>query len=299
MRKIEQQYLEPVEDGLVLGEWNEWSRRKLDYLYRYLNASQNAIKKHPWQCRRYLDFFSGPGKCFIKDSKKIVLGSPLLAFTIDLPFTDYVFVDLKNDNINALEQRTQALQKQYRIRYHLGDSNSLVRNIVNEIIRLDQLRSPDQYPSFNLAFLDPSGLELCWDTIKTLSEANRMDMIIYYPEMGLNRYMNQAYQKAGNTIIDKFFGSQKWRDIYWRGKEQGASNTRIQRELMNYYQSRLTQLGYLQAPPWEISPEPSMRTSGTKGSSMYRLLFASKNKLGVHLWDEIKKRDISGQRRLF
>ena len=47
-----------------------------------------------------------------------------------------------------------------------------------------------------------------------------------------------------------------------------------------------------------LRDEPLMRNAARK-APLYRLLFASKHPLGTRFWQEVTKRDVYGQRRLF
>jgi len=84
-----------------------------------------------------------------------------------------------------------------------------------------------------------------------------------------------------------------WRQIYqtWQNK---SSKKGLHRELMDYYQDKLKTLGYADI----ASPEPLLKTSQTK-APLYRLIFASKHKLGHKFWKPGTQIDINGQRKLF
>jgi len=70
------------------------------------------------------------------------------------------------------------------------------------------------------------------------------------------------------------------------------------RKLMDHYKGKLSALGYVEVTwPEKQSYEPLMRTATTQ-SPLYRLLFASKHRLGAKFWDEVTRRDLHGQRRL-
>lgn len=86
----------------------------------------------------------------------------------------------------------------------VGDANTVVQDIVRQLQRAQSL---------NLAFLDPEGLELKWNTVANLATIGRMDLIIHYPQMGLNRSMSVAVDKPGISDVDQFFGGTEWREI--------------------------------------------------------------------------------------
>jgi hypothetical protein len=69
-----------------------------------------------------------------------------------------------------------------------------------------------------------------------------MDLIIHYPQGGLNRNMGQFFQSPEQTIVDLFFGGMEWRKIYekYQAKEEGF----LHRQLMDHYKEKLQKLGY-------------------------------------------------------
>jgi three-Cys-motif partner protein len=133
-------YLQPQDDGLPMRESGDWVAEKLDYLERYIAIFENSMYKQPWRARHYIDLFAGPGKCFVPEKQVVYLGSPLLALTTSHPFTGYFFVDLESSNIAALRQRCSASPHFSQIRFAVGDSNVIVREIVDQIKVIDSQR---------------------------------------------------------------------------------------------------------------------------------------------------------------
>jgi three-Cys-motif partner protein len=78
-------YLLPTNDGLPTRDSGEWVKEKLFYLQRYIDTFEIAMKGIGWRRRIYIDLFSGPGKCLIRDSNEYLLGSPLLALQTQYP----------------------------------------------------------------------------------------------------------------------------------------------------------------------------------------------------------------------
>ena len=279
-------YLQPQDDGLLMRESGPWVVEKLDYLKRYIDVFETSMRKK-WTRRHYIDLFAGPGKCVCRKTGVIHLGSPLLALTTKYPFTDYIFVDSNPENIVTLEKRCDALSASVHIQFIVDDANRVAEEIVQNVHRV---------PSLNLAFLDPDGLELRWETVATLAKIERLDLIIHYSQMGLTRTMPQAYESEGETIVDSFFGDKEWRKIY--GEYCRKEESFLHRQLMDHYKSQLKELGYRETyRDDEVGAEPLMRNE--RNAPLYRLLFASKHPLGLKFWEKIISRDAHGQRRLF
>jgi three-Cys-motif partner protein len=282
-------YLLPVDDGLPMRPAGLWAKAKLDYLARYITVFETSMRQR-WAIRNYVDLQAGPGKNKIRNTGEVLLGSPLLALTASHPFTGYFFVDLASENTQALTQRCSASSLYPYVDIHTGDCNVLVDQIVTEL-RHDEDRS------LNLAFLDPEGLELKWATVAKLASIRRMDLIINYPEGGLNRFMGRAVGATGQTTVDEFFGNRGWRVAYQESQAQGEPN--LHWRLIEFYKSRLQALGYQEILRGdEVGDEPLMRNV-EKNAPLYRLLFASKHPLGHKFWTAITRRDVHGQQLLF
>jgi three-Cys-motif partner protein len=291
-------YLLPEDDGLPARPSGKWVKEKLFYVKKYIDVFEIAMRNKSWRRRIYIDLFSGPGKCKIRRSEDYILGSPLLAIQTQHPFTDYFFVDLKQNNIDALQERCKAspISKE-ALHFLVGDANIKVDEIAQQISDIDAKFITGLLPCLNLAFLDPEGLELDWTTVETLARMKRMDLIIHYSQFGLTRNFETFYNSPNENRADRFFGSKEWRKIYADSLERGE--IAIHRSLMDFYKSRLRELGYvvIKDNVEDVNQnvrEPLIRHS-TKNAPLYRLLFASKHPLGNKLWEEVTKKDIYGQ----
>jgi len=281
--------LQPRDDGLLMRETGAWAAEKLDYLARYIDVFETAMRKK-WPTRYYIDLLAGPGKNIVRDSGDVLLGSPLLALTTTYPFTGYFFADLSHENTTALQQRCAASPHSQRVDIRTGDCNDLVNDVVAHI-------KQDDWRSLNLAFLDPEGMELRWETVARLATVRRMDLIINYPQVGLNRNMRQAFGKADQTRVDDFFGDRAWREIYQDWQNSGAP-LGLHRRLMDFYKERLQELGYTEFRQVDqVGDEPLIRNVRRR-APLYRLLFASKHPLGHDFWHKVTHRDVHGQARL-
>lgn len=281
--------LETTDDNLLLRKHGGlWTYDKLYYLNAYLDRFIVSMRNKNWRSLNYIDLFAGPGKNQLPD-ERVVLGSPMLALSQKQSFDRYFFSDLDNANIEALKIRCSGFPSEYpKITFEVGDANQVVERVVNTILAIDKPIS-DKWPSLNLAFLDPEGLELHWETVERLA-SRRTDMIIYYPQMGITREAPLEIQQSPLTKIDLFFGDTGWRQIYQ--KYQQREVTFLHRALLDYYKKKLGMFGYLYDP----LPEPKFTNS--KDATLYRLLFVCKHPLGNKFWADVTKNLPSGQLRL-
>ncbi len=278
-------YLTGVDDGLEMRETGSWVCDKYYYLQRYIDIFETSMRDK-WENRTYIDLFSGPGKCRDEKTNKIFLGSPLIALTTKYPFTRYFFVDINEAFISSLITRCANSSIYDRVVTYIGDSNEKVDKIIDEIKPVSGL---------NLALLDPQGFELKWTTILKLASVSKMDLIIYYPQMGINREMPNEIDIKEETKIDLFFGGTEWREIYraYRSKK----DIFLHRNLLDLYKSKLQSIGYQEAKSIdEVENEPLIVNA--QEAPLYRLIFASKHELGQGFWRRITEKDHRGQKRL-
>jgi three-Cys-motif partner protein len=290
-----EKYLLPENDGLPACPSGAWAKDKLFYLQKYISTFETSMRTQRWRRRIYIDLFSGPGKCVVEGTSDYFLGSPLLSLTTEYPFTDYYFIDSDKESTDSVRTRSTAtLIPQDRIKCWTGNANQKVLDVANEIKKIDGEFIPDVWSSLNLAFLDPEGLELEWNTVAELAKLNKMDLIIHYSQQGIKRMADRALESKKELIIDRFFGDTEWRRVYESCKDDA---TGIHRPLIDYYKSKLNRLGYVEVKDSdEVWAEPLMKNSNN--APLYRLLFASKSPLGVKFWKDVTKVNADGQLRL-
>lgn len=282
-------YLVPEEDGLIARKSGKWAEEKLDYLARYISAFETAMRERPWRARHYIDLLAGPGKCRVRGTGQILLGSPLIALTTKYPFTGYFFVDNDCDSAQALRQRCSQSPLAHSVTVMPGDCNLVVDEIVREINEVDHY-IPGVWSSINLAFLDSQGLELKWETVAKLASVSRMDMVINFPIYGLRLNMHSGL-KQKQSCVDDFFGGTEWRQVYRNEVGRG----KLARALLDFYKDRLGRLGYQDV---RDSEEVLIRNIQRRGP-LYYLVFVSKSYLGNKFWNEITRRNVRGQLSLF
>jgi three-Cys-motif partner protein len=293
-------YLQPVDDGLPMREAGVWAAEKLDYLERYIHVFETSMRDKKWRRRYYIDLFAGPGKNRLDDAQgTVVLGSPLIALTTAHPFTDYFFVEKNKEYADALRTRCSASALVNPDEDILvSDCNKAIDTIIGEIARRDCQYLAGQWPCLNLAFIDPEGLQLEWQTVEKLAGMERMDLIINFPIMALRRNLRgfSRVKPPTPTPADRFFGGPEWRDVYGQYQSRPVFLSRL---LLDLYKQKLVNLGYKDVILGEETGDEVLIRSARRRAPLYYLVFASKHPLGKEFWRSISSRDVRGQRRMF
>lgn len=270
-------YLNPTDDGLIMRNSQDYAKDKLTILKGYMARFTTSMKDKGWRALNYIDLQAGPGKNMFNPSGEIKLGSPLLALTTRYPFDNLFLVEMGKREYVALKARVDSSDLNARARLFNEDSNIAVDRIVSFISQVDAKFLTGKWPSLNLAFLDPEGLEIQWQTVEKLANVSRMDLIINFSTSGITRNAGLAAAKVDDSTVDRFFGTREWRTAYESVRNQDSSVVR--RTLIDFYLSRLNDMGYVKTVPQEKV------FKNQRNVQIYTMIFASKNDLGIRFWN--------------
>jgi three-Cys-motif partner protein len=262
----------PVDDGLYIPIVGEWSRDKHYFLSRYIDAFTTSMKNKKWSGLHYIDIFAGAGIEKLKDSGELDWGSPMIAAQSHFPFTRLHLCERVSKKYNALKKRISNVKPESQILH--GDANEKIYDIVKEI--------PDG--SLSLAFLDPYGLHLEFDTLRILSD-KRADLIIFFPDhLDALRNWEHHYLDNPDSNLDRCLGKgANWRSFLMKAAPQ--NRVEVLRQL---YEKQLREiLGYSFFEYERIK---------MKGHFLYRLIFCSRHEIAAKLWRGISGIKPDGQR---
>ena len=217
-------------DGYPVQCVGPWVEDKYYFLERYLNASCEARRKFSDKGNAvYIDLYSGPGKCIIRDDQKEIDSGGIRAIKREeAPFNQYYYHDLSPENIIAIKKR---LTDDPRVHVEEGNSNELVKDLVAKLML--------QHWRYHFAFVDPFGAEgLKFSALKSLAKLQRMDMLINFPMGSIKRNI-KAWMNKENTILDHFLGTDAWRKRIKSNPEESVFNI-----LLDVFKQQLTAIGY-------------------------------------------------------
>lgn len=263
------------DDGLLTPEVGGWAEAKYKLVRRYDNLFTTGMKNR-WDQLIYIDLYAGAGKAKIRNTNKIVLGSPLLAVSVPDRFTKYIFCDERADNIEALRTRIEKVAPEIDAHYLIGDSNELVQ----DIIRLLPVASKNNRV-LSFCFVDPFDLGIEYATLRSLSRYF-VDFLILLA-LGMDGLRNECYYvKPSNNKIEAFLGLAEWREQWLVEKQRGIS---FQWFLASRFANQMVGLGYDRD---SINHMIEVR-SDDKNLPLYHLAFFSRHPKGYKFWKEVKK----------
>jgi three-Cys-motif partner protein len=249
-----------------VGPWAEVKHSILvDYAqqYAYILAKQSNLKFY------YVDAFAGKGLSIIRNTSRVIQGSPLRVLDIDPKFHGYIFIDKSQENINYLSERVGTTKN---VEFYCGDANEIL---------VEKILPRMTYESFSrvLLFLDPFGLDVFWPVMKMAGSLGTVDFFLNFMTMDLNR--NVLWNKrslvpaANKENFNRVVGEDKWEQIaYDESINLFAEVEDVKKDTINvlkYYKNRLkNDAGFKFVP----DPVPIHNKSG---AIIYHLFFGSKN----------------------
>src|SRR6266480_695418 len=273
-KKRRDYFITVPDDGLFCNPIGAWAEDKYRYVGMYAEMFATGMKNR-WPRRIYLDLFCGPGYSKVRDTGRVVLGSPMIALSLPDPFDVYVFADENPAALEALRLRVARLARQHLVTYIPGDANTAIKRIMEAVSE----ESGEKTLSF--CFLDPYKLNIHFEAVRRIADGRAVDFLILLALYVDAKRNVQWYVEENNRTIDLFLGDRTWR-VRWRDEErQGAS---IVEFLANEYSGRMAQIGYL---PMALHDMIKVRTT-EKRLPLYYLAFFSKHQKGLEFWGQVK-----------
>jgi three-Cys-motif partner protein len=270
---------------LKLDEIGYWSEIKLDIVKRYATEYSRIVSSQGRFQHWYVDAFSGSGYHRRKQTKEFVLGSPFNALAVEPPFNHYVFIDLDGDKVDFLRQQVVGINN---VEVEQGDCNKVLLDKVFPNLRYDNYRRA-------LCLLDPYGLTLEWEVIKTAGEMRSIELFLNFPMMHINRNVLRLNTDTVNPKEEERFTA-LWGDVSWKKALYDNMNLfgfdekleKGNRRVVEGFQSRL-----LDIAGFRYVPDP-LPMRNVQGAIVYYLFFASPNKTGEkivkYIFDKYRER---------
>jgi len=299
-RKSSQQILSELEatsDGLPVRRIGIWTLEKLAILLLYFHAFTSAAgKARGGVC---VDGLAGPGLCEVRGARmppRFVWGSPSLAARADPPFEKCVFIELNKRSADALTARTETSGS--RVSVIAGDVNSHFARVLRDIV-------PRDAPCFCL--LDPEGLELSWETIRSgvlvPGRRRKPEILVLFPSGWLMRLLPKKgiVNPRHEEILDRVMPGRDWRDVYQLRLERKISPSEAKDQYVELYRQGFLDMGYRAFSRAVQAPS----IPGGKRRERYQLIFATEHETGEKIMLDVFERPyvldfpLTGQPPLF
>ena len=172
----------------------DWTENKIEIIVEYAKAYLNIMNvyavKYSWKLL-YFDGFAGSG-FIIKgkdENQKIIVGAAKRILEIEepRPFDLFYFVEKDELNANHLEENTKKLYPNKNVHVVKEDCNDKIKS-------MSQFLTTSKGKNHKvLAYIDPCGMQLNWNSLQTLQKLS-VDVWILVPTgMGVNRLLKKDY----------------------------------------------------------------------------------------------------------
>ncbi len=279
-----------TEMALVFDEIGRWSEIKLDIIEKYALPYSQILssRTNPEFHHVYIDAFAGSGTHISRTTGDPIRGSPQRALDINPPFKEYYFIDIDGSKVDELKRIASNRPEVHVLK---GDCNSKLLTEVFPKVRREDFRR-------GLCLLDPYGLDLDWEVIKTAGQMRSIDMILNFPVMDMNRNVlwsnPEGVDPADISRMNTFWGDDSWKEIAYHqqtnlfGEVQEIKESN--RTIALAFKERLQKVaGFV-----HVSQPLEMRNS--KRTVVYYLFFASQQQVAdditKHIFDKYRIRGI-------
>jgi three-Cys-motif partner protein len=273
------------EDGLPMDSVGGWAADKYLHVEHYATMLARAMKGK-WDCRVYLELYSGPGRARIEGTPTVLDTASLRALGLDPGFDLHVYGELDPERLSALEARCHARRPDARCHFVGGDVNetwSVLQGRVREAVR------GGKYLTF--CFVDPYRCaDLAFATLRGLFTLYADFLILVPSFMDANRNRD-LYLQEDNETLDRFLGDQSWRKS-WAEREEPSE--KFGSFVADQLGLGMAGLGF----HYEGIESMKLIRSTERKLPLYHLAFFSRSDLGMKFWREARKSS-DPQRKLF
>jgi three-Cys-motif partner protein len=258
-----------IEDGLVMNEdVGSWTAEKYRQFQLYAHQFTRGMKGK-WGSLVYLDLYSGAGQSRLKTTKDILLGSPLIALSLDVKFDHHFFCEKNPEKLAALQQRVLARFPSADVKFVAGDCDDPTFGLSDSIPK----------GALTLCFVDPYGIDIRFDTIRALAQGRRIDFLcLLASRMDAGRNPHN-YTKEECKKVDLLLGSESWREDWDKHKEGVAREPNLGDFICREFGRKTEGLGYM---PTELHEMRPIRDDA--GRLIYHLALFCKHQQAKDFW---------------
>jgi three-Cys-motif partner protein len=258
------------DDGLLIPEVGPWTEDKFDLIRLYCQIF-SASMKNKWT-RVYVDLYAGSGLCRIKNRSQVLLGSPLIALSVDAHFDRYIFCENDPERFAALKERVEKIYPK--------QNSLLIPGRFEE--HIDQICSMIPSRSLALCFVDPFDCDFDIENLKTISRcAHGVDFLCLLA-LQMDAKRNVPHYMQPDSKIDRMIGNTTWRT---RWNNRSDIHEDFAKFLASEFANSMSEAGYLKT---QLHQMREVKTHDTNVPLYYLAMF-SKNPTAFKLWDQVLK----------
>lgn len=261
-------------DGLPYNDVGVWTGAK-HRLVGYYAALFSAGMKDKWQKRIYIELYAGAGYSRIRDTERIIAGSPIQALALKVPFDKYIFCEQDPEKLEALRVRVRRHAPSADVTFIPEDCDASVSMISAAIPQHSKNNKV-----LSLCFVDPNDIGIRFTTLQTLA-LKYVDFVVLLA-LYMDALRAEQHYIKNPSKIDQLLGTPSWLDRWRTAKQKGEEFPRF---LAEEFTASMATMKYI--PP----PFYSMRKIFLyeKNIPLYAVGLFSRHALAYELWDKALK----------
>jgi three-Cys-motif partner protein len=267
---MENKTLYGEDDGLLIPEVGPWTEDKFDLIRLYCQIFSSSMK-NKWT-RVYIDPYAGSGLCRIKGRNQVLLGSPLIALSVDAPFDRYIFCECDPERFSALKTRVE--------RNYAKHDSSLIAGRFEE--NIDRICSMIPSKALVLCFVDPFDCDFDFDNLKAISKCARGVDFLCLLALQMDAKRNEQHYLQPDSKVDRMIGNTAWR-TRWNARTDIHED--FAKFLAREFARSMAEIDYLETPLHQMREVKTI----DKKVPLYYLAMFSKNKTAFNLWAQVLK----------
>lgn len=280
MPAMENKTLFGEDDGLLIpNDLGPWTEDKFDLIRLYCHIFSSAMKNR-WT-RVYVDLYAGSGMCRIEGRSQVLLGSPLIALSVDASFDRYIFCESDPGRFSALKARVERNYAQHDVHLIPGRFEEHIGEICSRI----------PAKSLALCLVDPFDCDFNIDDLKTISSSARRVDFLCLLALQMDAKRNIQHYLQPDSKIDRMIGNKAWRT---RWNNRSNIHEDFAKFLAVEFALSMSEVGYLKT---HLHQMRQVKTHD-KNVPLYYLAMFSRHQMALKLWEQVLKYS-TPQRGLF
>jgi three-Cys-motif partner protein len=266
-----------------------WTNQKIEIITLYAKAYLTVMKDRPYFKLIYFDGFAGSGD-ISTENEETIEGAAIKILSIVEPkeFDIYYFVELNKKFADSLKATIKSKFPKRKIYVEQEDCNKKLKDLASF------LKQPDNKNTKVLAFIDPKGMQVKWESLEILKDLG-IDLWILVPTgMGVNRllknngdisddWLNRLKVFLGMDVeeIKSYFYKSKTELTLFGKEETIAKEKNAIGVAANLYKDRLKKI-------FKHVSDPFVMKNSTN-SPMYHFYMATNNATALKIANDVIK----------
>ena len=248
------------DDGFSVTAAEPWIKGKIQIIQQYLHSFASTMAGKVDEVV-FIDLFAGNGIYSLGTRKDLFAASSLMALSLEVPITKFIFCDPEEEQLRTLKIRVNKYFRKKNVLLLDGKPEELVQKFSHYV--------PRSKGSFKVAVFclcDSFSLDLHFDTVNRLAEQG-FNFLIPFSFAINDRLDYRFYLKENKDKLRKFLNGPG--DLDRLGQDID-SNYQFYKRLVQIYQNNMLALGY------NLSLSTHKADSGLMELPTYQIGFFSK-----------------------